>query len=89
MVLCFARMELRYYDSTALTDHVNRFSVTPCVIINPGPSRINIRIDQDSRDKKVHVTSYEVHSYQVVLGAFHLGKKPGNFGGGKSGISDW
>ena len=60
-------MELRYYDSTALTDHVNRFSVTPYVIINPGPSRINIRIDQDSRHKKVHVTSYEVHSYQVVL----------------------
>ena len=23
------------------------------------------------------------------LGAFHLGKKPGNFGGSKSGISDW
>ena len=22
-------------------------------------------------------------------GAFHLGKKPGNFGGSKSGISDW
>ena len=60
-------MELHYYDSTGLTDHVNRFSATPCVIINPGPSRINIRIDQDSRDKMVHVTSYEVHSYQVVL----------------------
>ena len=60
-------MELHYYDSTGLTDHVNRFSVTPCVIINPSPSRINIRIDQDLRDKKVHVTSYEIHSYQVVL----------------------
>ena len=24
-----------------------------------------------------------------TLGAFHLGKKPGNFGGSKSGISDW
>ena len=23
------------------------------------------------------------------LGAFHLGKKAGNFGGSKSGISDW
>ena len=60
-----------YYDSTGsgtgLTDHVNRFSVTPCVIINPNPSRINIRIDQDSRDKKVHVTSDKIHSYQVVL----------------------
>ena len=22
-------------------------------------------------------------------GAFHLGEKPGNFGGSKSGISDW
>ena len=22
-------------------------------------------------------------------GSFHLGKKPGNFGGSKSGISDW
>ena len=25
----------------------------------------------------------------VSLGAFHLGKKPGNFGGSKRGISDW
>ena len=25
----------------------------------------------------------------VFLGAFHLGKKTGNFGGSKSGISDW
>ena len=24
-----------------------------------------------------------------ITGAFHLGKKPGNFGGSKSGISDW
>ena len=24
-----------------------------------------------------------------IVGAFHLGKKPGNFGGSKSGISDW
>ena len=24
-----------------------------------------------------------------TLGAFHLGKNPGNFGGSKSGISDW
>ena len=24
-----------------------------------------------------------------IMGAFHLGKKPGNFGGSKSGISDW
>ena len=24
-----------------------------------------------------------------TLGAFHLGKKPRNFGGSKSGISDW
>ena len=24
-----------------------------------------------------------------TLGAFNLGKKPGNFGGSKSGISDW
>ena len=24
-----------------------------------------------------------------TMGAFHLGKKPGNFGGSKSGISDW
>ena len=24
-----------------------------------------------------------------IKGAFHLGKKPGNFGGSKSGISDW
>ena len=24
-----------------------------------------------------------------ILGAFHLGKKTGNFGGKKSGISDW
>ena len=55
------------YDSTGLTDHFNRFSVTPFVIINPSPSRINIRIDQDSRDKKVHFTSYEIHSYQVFL----------------------
>ena len=23
-----------------------------------------------------------------ILGAFHVGKKPGNFGGSKSGISD-
>lgn len=56
-----------YYDSNGLTDHVNRFSVTPFVIINPSRSRINIRIDQDSRDKKVHVSSYEIHSYQVFL----------------------
>ena len=26
-------------------------------------------------------------SRRVLLGAFHLGKKPGNFGGSKSGIS--
>ena len=26
---------------------------------------------------------------RYILGAFHLGKKPGNFGGSKSGISDW
>ena len=26
---------------------------------------------------------------EEMLGAFHLGKKPGNFGGSKSGISDW
>ena len=25
----------------------------------------------------------------VSVGAFHLGKKTGNFGGSKSGISDW
>ena len=25
----------------------------------------------------------------MSLGAFHLGKKPGNFSGSKSGISDW
>ena len=25
----------------------------------------------------------------VSRGAFHLRKKPGNFGGSKSGISDW
>ena len=25
----------------------------------------------------------------VSVGAFHLRKKPGNFGGSKSGISDW
>ena len=25
----------------------------------------------------------------LFLGAFHLRKKPGNFGGSKSGISDW
>ena len=24
-----------------------------------------------------------------TMGAFHLGKKPGNFGGSESGISDW
>ena len=24
-----------------------------------------------------------------IMGAFHLGKNPGNFGGSKSGISDW
>ena len=28
-------------------------------------------------------------SFRVIVGAFHLGKKPGNFGGSKSGISDW
>ena len=26
---------------------------------------------------------------ELTWGAFHLGKKPGNFGGSKSGISDW
>ena len=25
----------------------------------------------------------------IMMGAFHLRKKPGNFGGSKSGISDW
>ena len=25
----------------------------------------------------------------MTKGAFHLGKKPGNFGGSKNGISDW
>ena len=33
------------------------------------------------------------HSFCIpsekVVGAFHLGKKPGNFGGSKSGIPDW
>ena len=28
-------------------------------------------------------------SERKTRGAFHLGKKPGNFGGSKSGISDW
>ena len=31
----------------------------------------------------------EVTEILVIKGAFHLGKKPGNFGGSKSGISDW
>ena len=26
---------------------------------------------------------------KVTLGAFHLGKKTGNFGGSEGGISDW
>ena len=26
---------------------------------------------------------------RMTTGAFHLRKKPGNFGGSKSGISDW
>ena len=30
-----------------------------------------------------------VASCGEILGAFHLGKKSGNFGGSKSGISDW
>ena len=32
---------------------------------------------------------YDLKTNQVTRGAFHLGKKPGNFGGSKSGISDW
>ena len=27
--------------------------------------------------------------FECLEGAFHLGKKPGNFGGSKRGISDW
>ena len=33
----------------------------------------------------VNVSKWE----KKTKGAFHLGKKPGNFGGSKSGISDW
>ena len=32
---------------------------------------------------------YKVSFYWDILGAFHSGKKPGNFGESKSGISDW
>ena len=31
----------------------------------------------------------EMPVIDVTVGAFHLGKKPGNFGGSESGISDW
>ena len=30
-----------------------------------------------------------LQTYSETWGAFHLRKKPGNFGGSKSGISDW
>ena len=30
-----------------------------------------------------------MYSRFYSVGAFHLGKKPGNFGGSKSEISDW
>ena len=30
-----------------------------------------------------------IHTKAKTWGAFHLGKKLGNFGGRKSGISDW
>ena len=30
-----------------------------------------------------------IHTKAKTWGAFHLGKNPGNFGGRKSGISDW
>ena len=39
--------------------------------------------DGDGYLRKRHLKS------EVALGAFHLGKRPGNFGGSKSGISDW
>ena len=35
------------------------------------------------------IISVVIYIRQKILGAFHLGKKPGNFGGSKSGISDW
>ena len=31
----------------------------------------------------------EIWVQGYLPGAFHLGKKPGNFGGSKKGISDW
>ena len=34
-------------------------------------------------------STFSLYSSQEARGAFHLGKKPGNFGGSKSGISDW
>ena len=40
--------------------------------------------NSSSRDGKK-----EDRKEQVTEGAFHLRKKPGNFGGSKSGISDW
>ena len=36
-----------------------------------------------------HYEGYRYTRYTGTMGAFHLGKKPGNFGGSKSGISDW
>ena len=40
-----------------------------------------------------NVSSYFIHVFlqyfKQIEGAFHLRKKTGNFGGSKSGISDW
>ena len=33
-------------------------------------------------------TNLNQYQYRQTMGAFHLRKKTGNFGGGKSGISD-
>ena len=35
------------------------------------------------------IVNWFVEINRETMGAFHLRKKPGNFGGSKSGISDW
>ena len=44
----------------------------------------------DSLGKQKHANHKNgVYVIIDIMGAFHLGKKPGNFGGSESGISDW
>ena len=55
------------------------------------PKRLRMlrRLPPHKSSNSYKMTNVSVEMRDKCMGAFHLGKKPGNFGGSKSGIYDW